>query len=232
MAIFPSLKTELVVQVGDRTRLNASYSFVTPDEPAISKIEIQPEAAASFYDVNSDQFLDWQFSTEGETTATVRVTADPEGEPEEAAVTFTVITEIEDALFSSDADLLAHEPDVLKYLPAGRNTFKDVHRRAQTFVLKWLDQKGIRDSNGARLTKDAIVDKEEVNLWATYIALRLIFDGLSNAVDDIFAQKALGYGRLESQARDRAFLSLDIDGDGTASEEERVQLSSVKVIRR
>lgn len=230
MAIFANLRVETIVQVNDRTRLDASQSFVTPDEDAIQKIEIQPDSSADWLDVTADQFLDWQYDTAGEKTVGVRVTTS--GSPVSSTASLTAVTEAEDALFSSDADLMSHEPGVFDYLKAGRNSFKDMHRRAQALVLKWIEQKGYRDSSGDRLTKAAIIDKEEVNLWSTFIALRLIFDGVSNATDDIFAKKALSYGRMEAQARDRAFLSLDQNGDGEADTTERIEMSSVKVVRR
>jgi hypothetical protein len=51
-------------------------------------------------------------------------------------------------------------------------------------------------------------------MWSTYLALKLFFAGVQNATDDVFKRKASYYEKLEIEARDRAVLNLDLDGDG------------------
>ncbi len=83
MAIFPNLKLEDIVQINDKTRLDASKSF-TADEAAVTLVEIEPESAAGFIDItptvatNSKQyFLDWSYSGTSRTvTVSVRITTD------------------------------------------------------------------------------------------------------------------------------------------------------------
>lgn len=146
--------------------------------------------------------------------------------------TLTVISESADKLFSSDARIRQHEPDVLKFVQAGRSSFKDVHRRAQGMILAWLDKEGHVDINDNKLTKAAIIDVSEVQEWATFMTLRLIFEGVSNAKDDIFQQKAHTYRGLEVDARTRAVLRIDLDGDGVASDYEDTDIRSCVVVRR
>lgn len=210
--IFPTLELEQTLQVDDRTRLDATKSYITPDENAITLIEIEPEAGSGFIDVTSSRYLDWQYSTDGSKSVTVRITTD--GAPVTFSKTLPVLSVADDRLFSSDSELLPYEPNLLEWVREGRNSFLDVHRAAQDRILSWLDENRIWDEQGDRLTKEDITDLEEVNDWSKFMTLRLIFEGLSNALDDIFHEKALRYMEMESKARNRAALRLDRDNDG------------------
>jgi hypothetical protein len=64
------------------------------------------------------------------------------------------------------------------------------------------------------------------------MALRMIFQGLSNAVDDVFDRKAEIYDMLEQSARQRVILRLDTDGDGVADTGEGLSISSGSLFRR
>lgn len=227
--IFAVLELEGVLQVEDMTRLDASKSYATPDEAAITLIEIQPEASASFYDVTTDKYLDYQYSTDGEKVITCRVTTD--GSPVSTTKTITVVTSVEDKLFSSDSELTPYEPHILQWTREGRNSFLDVHRASQDRILKWLDENRIWDTEGNRLTKDAIIDLEEVNDWSKFMTLKFIFEGLSNATDDIFHEKALRYEGMMIQARNRAALRLDRDGDGQ-EDTTKLDMRSIGMFRR
>lgn len=119
-----------------------------------------------------------------------------------------------DNLFSNDSDLTKHEPDLLNWLPDGKNSYKYAHRRAQELILKYLDEKGYTDVYDDKLLIDAIVDIDEVKEWSTFLTLKLIFQGMKNAVDDVFSQKVQTYLEYEKQARDRAVLRIDLDNDG------------------
>lgn len=228
--IFPNLELEPIVQVGDRTRLNALKSFVTQDEAAISMVEIRPYQGASFIDVTSDMFLDWQFSSAGTINVTARVTAS--GASAEFTSPISIVTPTSDYLFSTDGDLRLHEPDILKWTEAGRNTFINVHRRAQKVILEWLRKEGFVDVYQNPYTKAAIIDIEEVKQWSTYLVLRLIFEGISNATDDIFAEKANRYKSKEVEWRKTALLRLDVDGDSETDNEEGIDTAFSFVARR
>ncbi len=119
-----------------------------------------------------------------------------------------------DKLFSSDEELTALEPEILKWVTPGRNTFKDVHRRVQKNILTHLDEEGYVDIYDKPYTKAAIVNIEEVRPWATYMAMRLIFEGIHNSKEDVFAEKARTYMSDEIKARNRMVLRIDVDNDG------------------
>lgn len=228
--LFPNIEIEKTVQTNDKTRLDARKTFVTPDEAAISLLEIEPESGSGFITVTSAKFLDWEYASTGDKTVTVRLTTD--GSPVTKSKTITVVDEATDALFSSDAELVGHEPDILKYVRAGRSTFLDVHRAAQDRILGWLDEHKIWDTDGERLTKEAVVKVDEVNDWSKFLTLQLIFEGLSNDTDDIFSEKSKRYARLVEEARNRSVIRLDRNGDAAADINEAVEMRSARLVRR
>ena len=226
--IFPILEYEPIVQIDDKTRLDVSKSFVTPDESPITLIEVQPSSGDSFITVSNH--LDWAYAASGLHDITVRVTAGAASA--QISRSLNVLTSEADKLFSNDNDLRLHESDILKWVPDGRATFKDMHRRAQVTIIKWLDKEGYVDVYNKPFTKDAIIDINEVKQWSTFICLRLIFESISNAVDDIFHEKAKRYKGMEVEWRKRAVLRLDIDGDGKADEGEFIDPAYGFVARR
>ncbi len=138
-----------------------------------------------------------------------------------------------DKLFSADEDLTAKEPEILNWVTPGRNTFKDVHRRAQKDILADLDEKGYVDVYDKPYTKASVVNVDEVNQWATFMALRMIYEGIHNSKDDVFREKAKIYESQEIKARNRAILRLDVDGDGKVDINEGLSsFSSGRVSRR
>lgn len=229
MAIFGNLQLEEVVQVNDKTRIDATTSFVSADEAAITLLEIEPEAAAGYIDVTNEQYLDWQYATDGDKTISLRITTD--GAPETITATLSVLSAADDYLFSSDEELLPYEPHILRWVRDGRNSFLDVHRAAQDRIVKWLDEHKIWDINGNRLTKAAIVDIEEVNDWSKFMVLKFIFEGISNATDDIFHEKALRYQKMMLTAQERAALRLDRNNDGEV-DTYKINLKSLFLKRR
>jgi hypothetical protein len=143
-----------------------------------------------------------------------------------------VYTEAGDYLFSNDGDLTAHEPDIMKWVGDGRASFKNVHRRSQKLIIAWLDEKGYVNTYGKKYTKHDIIDLEEVRQWSIFMTLRLIFQGLSNAIDDVFDRKAKMYELNEQSARQRVILRLDSNSDGQVDEVEGVSIYSGSLFRR
>ena len=118
-----------------------------------------------------------------------------------------------DALFSEDSDLIIFENDIMKWTPAGHGSFIYLHRKAQRNIIDWMDRQGYRDDFNNKLTKFAFVDNSDVRMWATYNALKMLFMSFNNSTDDVFKKKSEYYSALEIEARSRAVLSLDLDGD-------------------
>jgi len=228
--IFPHLELEAVVQVNDRTRLNASKSFVTQNESAISLIQIRPIAGGDFINVTSDMFLDWQYAASGTVSITARVTAS--GASAEVTSTVSVLTSTSDKLFSTDSDLRLQESDILSWVEAGRNSFLNIHRRVQKLIVEQLRREGFVDVDGVPYTKSAFVDVEEVKQWSTFWVLQLIFESISNATDDIFHEKAKRYSALRLSWEKSVLLRIDTDGDGTVDTDEGVDTAFPFVARR
>lgn len=137
-----------------------------------------------------------------------------------------------DKLFSSDGDLVAHEPDLMQWCPDGKSSFKNVYRRAQKLIIAWLDQNGYVNAYGDKFDKNDIIDIEEVRQWSTFMSLRLIFQGMSNAIDDVFDRKSKMYELNEEAARQRAILRIDTNNDGVADQSEGLSIYSGSLYRR
>lgn len=230
MNLFPILRVEPIVQVADKTRLDATKSFISPSG-SFDEVYIQPSANDAPILVSTEApFLDWVYGASGKIEATVVLVA--ASATASATQTIEVVTSEWDHLFSTDEDLRQHEPDILKWVVDGRSSFLDTHRRAQTLILKWLDKEGYVDIYGKPFTKEAIVDIEEVREWSTFLALKIIFEGISNAVDDIFHEKAKRYNAKMVEYRSKALLRLDVDGDGKAEEFEGITPAFGFIARR
>lgn len=238
---FPILKAESVVQVNDRVRISALESFGTPDEPAVYKVEIKPLASGSFIDITQVDglYLDWSYSVAAENTVTLKVTTRDLTDPDvpvdtEYTTTLTIssVTAATDNLFSNDVQIRTLEPDIINWIPSGYSSWNHIHRQAQTNILDWLNEIRITKPDGTPFTKSDIANKDQVRRLSSYIALRMIFYSLSNQVDDIFDKKAKQYLIFENEAKNRNYLSLDTDGDGTASTSENFDMRSVRMVRR
>lgn len=246
MAVFGVIKTEELVQVNDKTRISCIDSYKSPNEEEIYKVEIEPDTGAGFIDVSGlstdserykNWYLDWQYDLNGDKTITLKITTTDGGLPTPVLTEYTftktlsIISEADDNLFSTDEMLTSVVSDVLRWIPDGRNSFKREHREAQKRILAWLDENGFKDINGNRLTKDAIVDVLEVQEWSKYLTLMIIYDGISNAIDDVFQQQARRFESLSVTARNRKYLRLDYDGSGAVSEGEKYVQTTVELVR-
>lgn len=143
-----------------------------------------------------------------------------------------VVSKIADRLFSTDDDLRKHESDILQYLPEGRATFLDIHRRAQTLILNWMDRNGFIDDLGYKFTLARCLSIEEFKEWSTHLVLKLIFEGLVVSADDIFSKKADRYEDRETFWQGRSILRIDMNQDGRIDVSETLDTGSCVVVRR
>lgn len=222
--IFPILKSDSVVQVMDKIRFDASASFVNGDP--VDTYEI--DAGDGYMDVTTDKILDWAYTTEGTKTVTLRLTRDLDVEM--VVKQITVLTAVEDRLFSSDKDLVAHEANIFDYLPKGFSSFNHVHRSAQQLILDSLSQRGYYTDTGVPLAKNDLFNVEEVKQWSKFLVLSMIFSNAQNEVGDFFSQKAQSYKDLSERSASRAFITLDPEQSG--SPEQVISLTSGRLVRR
>lgn len=231
--IFLSCIRESLVQVNDKTRIDVSKSFVSGS--GITGILIKPEASGAFVSVyNTNQakwYLDWAYSTAGTKVISVQAT--------DGVTTVTqnfeleVISEANDNLYSTDEHIFAIESELKRYIPEGRNSFKNIHREAQSRILNYLDRKRIWNTNGEPYTNDQLNINNELSKWSLYEALFIIYSDLFVSVGDKFAEKINQYKELRNAERDRASLRIDKDSSGTFDGSSEIQdLKSFRMIRR
>lgn len=166
---------------------------------------------------------------------TLTLIQDEDPDPDtEVSKTFIlpVISEAADHLFSSDDNLRRHEEAIMSYVPDGRSTWKNAHRRAQDLIITWLDDNGYVGFQGQRITPKRIKDVKEVTDWATFLTLQLIFENIRNAVDDVFGLKVEKYERLVPVYRNKALLRMDVNEDGAVDIGEGYEIRSAIVVRR
>ena len=238
--IFPSLTLETTLQVEDKTRLDASDSFITSGE-VITDVLIQSEASEPFISVfNVDPkkwHLDWAYLTEGIKTVVVKVLTDVTPLGRTRSYLTNVISEEDDVLFSDDSDLISFEPDIKNYLKKGKNTYIYAHRKAQDIIISYLDEQRIWKSDGSVITKQdiaAITDsdvKDQFRMWSTFQTLLIVFESIKVSNEDIFSDKKRNYKELRDSARNRSSLRLDLNGDNT-TDIMPYDIRSLRLIRR
>lgn len=236
--IFHKVTLEPVVQVDDMTRIDAGGSFVSSDEGDITTLRISPNNGVDWFDVTlvsssmDKYFLDWAYDTAGTQTIQVEITTTLTAATIKS-YTLEVLSVEDDCLFSDDNDLVRFEPEVLCYLRHGRSSFLDIHRCAQQIILDYLNlQIEIKDCENPcdvprKLVAKDLFCKQEVKTWSVYQTLVLIYEGLSNQVDDIFDKKSIKYTGLMNAARNRAEITVDYDQDGKADKKERLRSSQL-----
>jgi len=237
MSIHPTLKLEDIVQIDDKTRLDGRNSFVTTDEAAVTLVEIEVEAAAGFVDItptpatdNTEYFYDFAYS--GATRSvdvTLRITTD--GAPTSTTSSIQINTATDDKLFSDDQNILPYEPELRRFYSEGKSSYLAYHRKVRDLILDWINEMGFTDTSRDKITADAFVDLDEVRKWSESWTLWLIFQDLSNSVDDKFAQKAAMYQSRTLESQNRTKLRLDLDGDGTIDKGEFLLMDSVRMVR-
>ena len=219
-----------IVQIDEKLRIDCTKTFLHPGDHSIQSMTIEVEGSGDSFDITSNKYLDYAYSTAGDKTITVTVVHTGVGHVNVVkTATLTVKTAAIENLFSNDVDIIPHEPDILNYLPEYKADYRYVHRLAQDRILTELDEKGLRGANDTRLTAAAIVDIEEVNDYSKFKVLQYIFESLSNAIDDIFHEKALRYSDMAKQASNRSVLRLDTTGDAEVDTE--VSISSGELTR-
>ena len=225
MAIFGNLRLEPTVQLDDKTRLDASSSFVSKDEAAITLVEIEPFSGSGFIDVTGtssrDWYLDWEYTGGVTRTETVSLRITTDGAPITVTTDIDVTNAADDLLFSQDSDLIRHEPDIMSWVVEGRNSYLDIHRRAQSLIIDHFDIQGWRKRDGSKVEKTDLADIQEVKEWSTFAVLKIIMEGRSNSTDDIFHEKALIYDSKMVAKRERVFIGYDFNNNGEIDPNEK-----------
>lgn len=231
--IFLNCIRESLIQVGDKTRIDVSKSFVSGS--GITDILIKPEATESFisvFNTNQDKwFLDWAYSTSQDKTISVQATDGFNTVSQDFAI--SVISEVDDNLYSSDEEIFSLESELKRYIPQGKNSYKNIHREAQSRILNYLDRKRIWNKDGGPYTKDQLNLTGELSKWSLYECLYIIYTDLFISVGDKFAEKINQYRDLRNTERDRGSLRVDSDNSGTIEPYSEIRdLKSFRMVRR
>ena len=223
------------------SRMTAAGTQTYTGSVSSGKISISAPAAFQFKacSVSAQSFFDLAVISASHTSALVEygnkivtVVATNGAQTDTKYFYLKSYSEAGDYLFCSDGDLIAHEPDIMSWVQDGRSSFKNVYRRSQKLIIAWLDEKGYCNVYGDKYTKNDILDIEEVRQWSTFMSLRLIFQGLSNSIDDIFDRKSKLYEASEIAARNRVILRIDTNKDGQIEDTEGLSVYSGSLFRR
>ncbi len=98
--------------------------------------------------------------------------------------------------------------------------------------MSWIEEKGFINQFQDKYTKWDIADLSEVKQWATYMALRIIFEGASNSKDDVYIQKMAQHTSNELAAQQKCVLRIDLDKDGRVDKWETLDINSVRLYFR
>ena len=231
MSIFGVIKSDDQVFTGDKLRIDVSGSFLAPDLTfATISHEISVDAGVTWYNISAKKNIDWLFTTAGTKTISVRISTT---EPASQVFTkdVTVLNLATANLFSTDSDLYIHEPEIDQYRPKRWSSWNLVHLMAQTWIVDFLDEKGIFAEDGSKYTAADIMDKQQVKQLSTYKTLQFIFEGNSNVGGDLFSIKAAEYDKLANAKASRSQLSLDFNKDTVSTVSERTNLQTILVRR-
>jgi len=228
--IFIKILTEKVVQENDKTRIDVSSTFASGVTSGILSYEIEPYTGHGYIDVTSDKYLDWAYSASGDQIISVKIT-EVDLTEHDLTSTLTIKTIAEDNLFSEDTDISPYEPNLHNWVQEGRNSFLDKHRTAQIDILNDLDAARIWKNDGTRYEASDIVDIQEFKEWSKFLTLKIIFEGISNDIGDVFSVKATKYDTLAVNAKKRATLRLDPNADGVNTISENVDNFTGELVR-
>lgn len=225
--MFPNLIVDNLVQLSDMFRLDGSKSFVGSGE-TITEVNIYPDFANNpatkfnvyVEDCPEEWVLDWAYDTAGDYVARVELVTGSGSKAKDYNV--KAIDEAEDNLQSSDSMLYAYESELKRYIPAGRNSWKYLHRKALEEILDYLFRNGKRNSDGTRIEKSQLIG-DKLEKWSTFETLIMIFQDIKSSNIDLFNEKIADYSEARNQARKIYMFEYDENKDGQVDEEDYKQ---------
>jgi hypothetical protein len=235
--IFGLIECDAKYQIGEKVRINYTKSYNIPNvdftvvtiKPSGSDIDYVPTSLVD----RETFYMDWIYSTAG--TKTITLALDDGSGLVVTTKDIEIVSAATDALFSTDADLIPHEDDILKWLPDGRSSWNYMHRKSQDLILKELYKSRIYADDGLMLTTAEVLDVNEIKEWSIFKTLEMIMNFTSNKPDDVFRQKAMYYGSKEQEWMNYALnsLKLDFNKDGEIDElDEKRDYRTTAVLRR
>jgi len=221
--LFPKADVDKLVQNYDMFRIDASGSFYTEEEE-ITEFNIYPDYDNNpllVYDKAAEDkdcwILDWAYKTEG--TYKVRVEAKTATITEIIEYTVESITPAVDNLLSDDSDIYSFENELRRYIPAGRNSWKYMHRKAQEEILDYFYRNAILNPDGSKVERSQLIG-DKLNNWSTYEAILLIYQDIKTSNAEAFNEKISDYSLKRADARKRYLIEYDSNKDGNVDDED------------
>ena len=220
--IFPKADLDSLIQMADMFRIDASGSFFSDGE-VITELNIYPDfidAPSTVFNVYvegcpEDWRLDWGYETAGDHTVRVEIKTATDTKLVDYIV--SAISEADDMLFSTDSMIYAYESELKRFLPEGRNSWKYLHRKAQTEILDYMYRNGILNPDGTKIEKTQLIG-DKLDLWSTFETMLLIYQDLKVSNAELFNEKLADYSEKRAEARKRYILSYDSNKDGNITE--------------
>jgi len=122
------------------------------------------------------------------------------------------------APYSDDQDLLAYEPDILRWLPETQADYLPQHNESRKYILNALQKDKVI------IEESDLGDTSELRVLSVFKTLQTIFGFLSANEGDSFDDKSMQYSKRYSDEYQnvRDTLSVDADGDGFISNAEKI----------
>ena len=215
------LECDANAQTNEKVRISFDKSFLTPDEASpVTQVEVRADSSLPFVVLpnpteSQGWYLDWVYTAAGTYTYEAKITAGLNTGTQTGSI--VVKTKAQENLFADDYMLIPQESDIMKWVPQGRSTWNFIHRRVKERILEELDKSRIYNVDGTKITEAQILYVSEFKNWAIYMALGMIFQGISNNKEDVFIDKRKYYESKELEYREYAlnFLRLDLNKNGT-----------------
>jgi len=140
------------------------------------------------------------------------------------------------ANYSTDTDLKAYEPSILRHLPNTSPTTTDFNvqhaeskRVIDELMMTRLPEELKDYIRKGQMTMNDLVDENDLKTVSVFHTLFLIFNWLSSREDDIFSIKRERYRELYQEHL--AGLAVDISIDDDADFEDELTLEGIKLFR-
>lgn len=138
-------------------------------------------------------------------------------------------------VFADDQDLKREFFEIDKWLPSGEASHILTHVASRDEIIQQIRNDGKRKHNNGvykDITPFDILDTDQVNKGAIYLALSKIFATITDDPDDTYRQKSLHYRQLFDGAMNLFYLDIDADDDGVTDDTERMQVQHSYMVRR
>ncbi len=142
-------------------------------------------------------------------------------------------------VFSDDRDIQEHEPRLVKtsFIPSGQNSHILSHVAARDEIIQDIRKRELSKKNSSNVFAEDIfaldlLDFKQLRMASKYKAMELIYNGLSDNPDDVYAVQSTKYKLDYEDAFKLFLLDLDLNDDGDLDSNDRRTQSSTRFTSR